>query len=286
MFTSTNSTGPFNQQHMSLVSASPLQPTIDSISPFTVSPSDTIRRKAFGAASDGRPNPLVASTAASNTEIISINNSIIGMLSFTGGTDVRSNYVMTGATWTENGAAPNGFFQQAGNEVGTSVLDNSTMETYNQGVDNTLGSGRVFSCFSCHNTNTIFVSHDFPEVQPLTSFSPNPGYSLSSFPANLFTSFDEQEQSPSIVTSQISVIPQNGFDGPVTLSAAGLPNSMSAKFDPNPTTSTSTLTLTVGPQTPVGVSTVEILSRSGALTSFTAVSLTVSKPGAPAERSR
>lgn len=60
------------------------------------------RWKAFGGGSDVSPNPLDSSTAASNTEIISINNSVAGMLA---SGDVRKNYVMTGATWTEGGAA-------------------------------------------------------------------------------------------------------------------------------------------------------------------------------------
>jgi hypothetical protein len=116
VLTTNNSPGPYNTQHMGLAPAMTgqgsfgSQPTIDSAGAFTISPSDTIRWKAFGAASDGPgpPNPLVASAAASNTQIISINNSIIGQLI---SPDVRANYVMTGATWTIGGAAPGCSFQ-------------------------------------------------------------------------------------------------------------------------------------------------------------------------------
>ena len=55
-------------------------PNITSVSPFTISPSDTIRWKAFGGASNVTPNPLDTSTAASNTEIISIDTSVNGKL--------------------------------------------------------------------------------------------------------------------------------------------------------------------------------------------------------------
>ena len=87
--------------------------------------------------------------AGSNSEIISMNNHVIGMIA---SGDVRNNYVMTGATWTIGGAPPNG-----GNEVGTNKLSNTTMETYQQGSN----------CFSCHTNNTTGVSHVFPFLKPL-----------------------------------------------------------------------------------------------------------------------
>ena len=52
---------------------------IQAISPFNISPSDTIRWKPWGAASDLSPNPIDGSAAASNTEIIAINNSVRGL---------------------------------------------------------------------------------------------------------------------------------------------------------------------------------------------------------------
>ena len=75
--------------------------------------------------------------------------------------DVRNNYFMTGATWTIGGAAPNG-----SNEVGTSQLSNTTMETFQQGPDNTTTNGSS-NCFSCHVTNQTSVSHVFSALKPL-----------------------------------------------------------------------------------------------------------------------
>ncbi len=160
LFCATGSGGPFNGVHMDV--ATP--PNITSVSPFTISASDTLRTKPFGAASDQRPNPLDASSAASNSEIISINDSVIGQL-LSG--DIRLNYFMLGSTWTIGGAAPNGAFHHVltpsphdvGNEVGTSRLANSTMETYFQGTDTLWASGS--NCFSCHGTNKVTVSHIF-----------------------------------------------------------------------------------------------------------------------------
>ena len=152
LFTHTGSAGPFNQAHMQL-SGTGIVP----IAPHTISPSDTLRWKPFGAATNLSPNPIDGNAANSNTEIISINNSVRGML-LSG--DIRGNYIMSGATWTIGGASPT-----SSNQVGTNQLSNSTMETYQQGT-NTLG-GPGFNCFSCHTANTTFVSHVFPQLKPL-----------------------------------------------------------------------------------------------------------------------
>ena len=72
--------------------------------------------------------------------------------------DLRGNYFMTGTTWTIGGAPPNG-----GNEVGTNVLANTTMETYQQGAN----------CFACHQStfgspvSTTDISHIFGPLRPL-----------------------------------------------------------------------------------------------------------------------
>lgn len=170
LFAANGSNEPFNCEH-----AQSNPPNIVAFSPSapcpansTINPSNTIRRKAFGGATDISPNPLDSSTAASNTEIISINNSVRGMIP---SGDIRANYIMTGATWTIGGASPLPAFDSpspgnAGNQVGTSQLANATMETYQQGNDNTTANGRS-NCFSCHSSNTTSVSHVFPPLQPL-----------------------------------------------------------------------------------------------------------------------
>lgn len=150
LFTASGSSGPFNQMHMNQVSGTT---NIAPLSPFTISPSNTIRWKAWGGASNVSPNPLDPTTAASNTEIISIHNSIAAMMP---AGDVRNNYVMKGATWTIFGALPS-----TGNQVGTSMLANTTMETYEQGSDTTNGGGST-NCFTCHSSGTFLgLSHVF-----------------------------------------------------------------------------------------------------------------------------
>jgi hypothetical protein len=147
----------------------------------TIGPSNTIRFMPFGAAVNQTPNPLVTSVAESNTQILSMNHSVISQLV---GADVRKNYFLLGATWTELGAAPTSPFQTptppgspAPNEVGTSQLANSTMETFQMPTNNG-NFGRAFNCFACHNnqdashpTNspnaTTNLSHIFDAIQKL-----------------------------------------------------------------------------------------------------------------------
>jgi hypothetical protein len=160
LFSGSGSGGPFDVPHMSEIFPAL---SIQAASPFTISPSDTIRWKAWGAAFDVSPNPIDGTSAASNSEIISINNSIKAMLP---AADIRNNYFMTGATWTIGGAAPN-----SGNMVGTSQLTNSTMETYQAGTSNTFGSGGI-NCFDCHSSSNVSiattgVSHIFGALKPL-----------------------------------------------------------------------------------------------------------------------
>jgi hypothetical protein len=131
----------------------------------TIGPSNSIRFMPFGAASNQPPNPLITDSAASNTQIISMNNSVRGQLV---GNDIRKNYYFLGSTWTENGAAPTDCFPQ-GNQVGTSQLANSTMETFQQSTNSNFS--QFISCFACHSngsgTVTTDVSHIYSSLQKL-----------------------------------------------------------------------------------------------------------------------
>ena len=159
LFCATGSSGPFNVMKARYDSPNIVGwDAVNQVQETTpIVASDIIRFKPFGAALDTKPNPLIPDYATSNTQIIGIDNSIqSNFAALAGGPDVRSNYVMTGATWTENGAAPTGSFS-TGIDVGTSQLANATMETFQQ----TSTSFNAFSnnCFSCHGTNQLQVSH-------------------------------------------------------------------------------------------------------------------------------
>src|SRR6266436_4732102 len=76
-------------------------------------------------------------------------------------------------------------------------------------------------------------------------------------------------------TSTITVNPQSGFGGSVSLSASGLPSGVTPSFNPSSTTSTSTLTLTASSTASTGSFTVTITGTSGGLTHTTTIALTV-----------
>lgn len=92
------------------------------IYPDKIGPSDTARAKPWG---------MPGTSAASNTQIIAMNNSVRTQLA---SGDSRWPYIMTGATWRVNG--------MGGSVAGTSQTYNTTMETYTQS-----------NCLSCHSNN-------------------------------------------------------------------------------------------------------------------------------------
>ncbi|TDX00339.1 hypothetical protein [Dinghuibacter silviterrae] len=127
----------------------------------TISPSNTLQEYPWGTAMHTVPNQQDTSASASNTEIISINNSIRDMIPVG---DVRKNYLLIGATWTFGGTPPNGAIYPAdstsGGAIGTSLIANSTMETYFQSDTTT--------CFTCHQSlDPSRLSHVFRKLQPL-----------------------------------------------------------------------------------------------------------------------
>lgn len=150
------STGPFNIEYMNWVEATTT--TAASIQaanagsppppPGTISASDTLRENPWGTPGSGS-----GSNTALNTDVISINNSIISQL-LSG--DLRKNYFMIGSTWTNGGNPADPGVPQ----LGTNLLANTTMETYHQ-ADN---------CFSCHQQSGSMLSglsHIYSALEPL-----------------------------------------------------------------------------------------------------------------------
>lgn len=164
LFSKSNSTGPFNCMLMEEQNGSVVLTTSNPPCPAaSFSASDTLRDQPFGAQLGVSPNPIDGSDAASNTEILSINNSVNSIVNPHGlmpAGDVRNNYYLAGATWTIGGAPPG-----VGNQVGTSTLAGSTMETYTQ----------PSNCLECHTSSgsahgqaATDISHVFPVLQPLS----------------------------------------------------------------------------------------------------------------------
>jgi len=144
-FSASGGTGPFNVAKASM-SGSDVVPN----PPATIGPANVMRWNAFG---------MPGSTTASNTQVMSIHNAIAAMMP---SGDVRSNYYMSGATWTIPGNVP-----PAG-QVGTNQLTNSTLETFVQASCTSASQSPCtafapgLNCFSCHTSTTPgILSHIF-----------------------------------------------------------------------------------------------------------------------------
>lgn len=76
-------------------------------------------------------------------------------------------------------------------------------------------------------------------------------------------------------TSTITVTPQYGFSGSVSLSASGLPSGVTASWNPDQTSGSSVLTLTAASNAVAGTSTITLTGVSGSLTVTKSLSLTI-----------
>lgn len=155
-FSQSGSTGPFNVAYANYKNP----PAITAQPGQKIGPSNTLRENPFGVAPTGTPNQNDATPAIANTEVLSLNNSVLGQLA---SGDMRKNYYFLGTTWTFGGAAPTSPYPVGGNEIGTSYLANSTMETYEQRTASNPGA----NCLDCHRTNSTDVSHIFDDLAPL-----------------------------------------------------------------------------------------------------------------------
>jgi hypothetical protein len=154
----------------------------------TIGPNQVVRLNAWGDAPPAIPTKTVTpekkmtmseyansgiSTPLSRaTDLISLNSSIMGFL---GKSDVRSNYIQTGAIWS-TGA---GHIPTSGTDPelrGNLQLANSTMETYHQYPDSHSTTSSPKNCFGCHSVQnqtvpSVNVSHIISNILPL---NPNP----------------------------------------------------------------------------------------------------------------
>jgi len=171
LFSNTTDTSltAYNNSHMTDTTATGAQTdSIIAIPGNTISPSNTMQTLPWGSAWGQPTNQQDKSSAASNSEVISINNYVRNHIP---DADIRKTYIFVGAIWTFGGTGPTGtgYDQTApgssltGVTIGTSVLANTTMETYFQSPN--------FSCFTCHSNNASFapddISHIFKHLQPL-----------------------------------------------------------------------------------------------------------------------
>jgi len=130
LFTASGTSSNFNNQRMAVSSTGITGITVNNVQQ-TIGPSNLLRLNPWGTASTN------SAFTANNTDIISLNNSIINKLA---ANDVRKKYFHAGTTWTANGQNPS-----VGTQVGTNAMANTTMETFFQGGN----------CFGCHSDPTM-----------------------------------------------------------------------------------------------------------------------------------
>jgi hypothetical protein len=153
----------------------------------TIGPSTIVRENPWGSASNAHPNTNVfLQDAENNAELISLNNDVLKLMP---AGDVRGNYFVSGAVWTQYGNIPNlsnkdpndsklkwvepfGAFKQ----IGSISLANSTMETFHQGsATSAIIVEREVGCFGCHYAQPeqvranqgVAVSHIYGQIQPI-----------------------------------------------------------------------------------------------------------------------
>jgi hypothetical protein len=161
-------------------------------------------------------------------------------------------------------AAPNNVYYATSHDESTHSIAPSTSNSTKFDVPAGLPAGSY----------TLYLVANGIESNPITvNVGSGAGFSLTASPSSVSVA------QGSSGASTITVVPQNGFSGSVTLSASGLPSGVTAAFTPNPTTTTSALTLTASATAALGTSTVTITGTSGSLTATTTVSLTVTSGG-------
>ncbi len=130
-----------------------------------------------------------------------------------------------------------------------------------------------FTCSKGYNLCDGWGSPNGAAVINALTTPAGPNFTLSANPASVTITQGGSG------TSTITITPEDGFTGNVSLAASGLPSGVTAGFSPNPATTTSTLTLTASASAATGTVTVTITGTSGSLTNTTTLSLTVNASG-------
>ena len=131
--------------------------TADAAGTVTASPAgakivgqNVFRQSPWGTGA-AQPTAPAESNTANNTDIISINQNVLGQLA---SGDARGNYFLIGATWANNIVPGN----SGSVTKGSLTLANTTMETFAQNTD----------CFACHRGTSLGVnnlSHIYGKVK-------------------------------------------------------------------------------------------------------------------------
>jgi len=222
----------------------------------------------FVAVSLSDPNPAVLLfEQASPPSTLSLSSLILNPTSVIGGAQSSTGRV------TMSGPAPAGGAQVAlsSSNAAASVPSSLTVPVGATSAAFTVNTSAV----AASTPVTISASYGGVTQTASLTVTAGPDYTLSASPTSLSITQGTSG------TSTVTVTPQNGFSGSVSLSASGLPTGVSASFSPNSATTTSTLTFAASNTATTGKATVTITGSSGSLINTTTITLTVTPPPLP-----
>ncbi|MGA2245043.1 MAG: protease pro-enzyme activation domain-containing protein [Verrucomicrobiota bacterium] len=180
------------------------------------------------------------------------------------------------------GNPPVGFLNPPIYAVGKSSSYSSVMHDITTGNDENSSYPTMFSAVSGYDLCTGWGSpRGQALINALAGTNTAPNFSLT-VPSVIGSSVNDLTVGQgSNVTIMVTIIPGNGFDGSVSLSALDLPAGVTASFNPASAASTSTLTFTAAGTAPISPgATVTILGAGGGLTRTTTLNLSVVKGAA------
>ena len=167
------------------------------------------------------------------------------------------------------GNPPVGFLNPPLYAVGKSASYTTVMHDITTGNNENSTYPTMFSAVSGYDLATGWGSpRGQGLINALVGTSPAPNFSLT-VPSIINASVNDLTvRRGSNASITVSIIPGNGFDSSVNLSALDLPSGVTASFNPASATSTSTLTFTAGSTAPISPSpaAVTVVGTGGGLT--------------------
>ena len=251
-----------------------------SFNPGSTSGTSTLTLTSSGTAAIGTATVTVTGSSGSLTNQTSITLTVNPIGNYTLSASPSNLSILQGTSGTSSITVTpqNGFNGNV--SLSTSGLPSGVTASFNpNSTTSTSTLTLTASSTATTGTVTVTVTGTAGNLSNATTLSLTvtapPNYTLSASPNSLTMTQGASG------TSTITVTPQNGFNGSVSLSASGLPSGVTASFNPTGTTGTSTLTLTASSTATTGTATVTITGFSGTLTNATTVSLTVNPVPVP-----
>jgi hypothetical protein len=249
-----------------------------SFSPASATTTSTLTLSASSSAATGPTTVTITGTSGSLSHTTTVNLTINAapVPDFSLSASPGSMMFMQGASGTstvtvtpQNGFSSSVSLSASGLPSGVTASFSPTSATSTSTLTLTASSSAATGPTTVTITGTSGSLSHTTTVSLTVSAAPVPSFGLSASPGSVSIAGGASG------TSIVTVTPQNGFKGSVSLSASGLPSGVTASFSPSSATTTTTLTLTVGSTAAPGTSTITITGTSGASSATASVGLVV-----------